>query len=544
MNARRQILAGILATILAFAGSTATSATEATALDAAQQATLLRYAVDTWHSFVLLVNPRTGLPSDSIGGQLRPASRSAFTSPTNIGMYLWAALAARDLGIISSTEASARLTKTVTSIGRLERNAASGQFYNWYDPATGATLTTWPEPPHNQVYPFLSSVDNGWLAAALIMVANADPALHDAAWSIASSMDFGFYYDPRANPDAGTGLIRGGYWPEVPIGAVATPTNGPTNCIERRRADPNAVPPRPADDPPFAGWTCHHYGAFNTEPRIASYVGIALGQIPADHYFGGWRTFPNTCDWSWQEARPDGAWRDYTVGAKTVHVFEGAYRYHGTKLVPTWGGSMFEALMVPLVVPEKDWGLNSWGVTHPLYVQAQIAYGLADSGYGYWGFSPSSDPAGGYREYGVDAIGMGDGYTTDEARHTLYDAGWADPNCFRPPQAITDYDGGVVTPHASFLALDFDATAALANLAALKSAFPAAYGKGGFKDAINVSTGQVADRYLALDQGMIMAAIANQLTGNQLQGYLAVTLQPALQPLMAMEEFNAGVVGP
>jgi hypothetical protein len=57
---------------------------------------------------------------------------------------------------------------------------------------------------------------------------------------------------------------------------------------------------------------------------------------------------------------------------------------------------------------------------------------------------------------------------------------------------------------------------------------------------VNVATGQIADRYLALDQGMVIAAIANELTGDRLQGYLAVTLQPALQPLMAMEEFGAG----
>ncbi len=537
MNPRRPILATVLAMSMALSGSTLATGTGGTARAGTREATLRQYAVDTWQSFALLVNPRSGLPSDHIDGQLSPSSRSAYTSPTNIGMYLWAVLAARDLGIISSDEATDRLKKTMKSIGRLERHARSGQFYNWYDPATGATLTTWPEPPHNKVYPFLSSVDNGWLAAALIMVANAVPKLHDAAWSIATSMNFGFYYDPSANPDAGTGLIRGGYWPEVPIGDVATPTNGPTQCTQRR--------PGPPPDPPFAGWTCHHYGAFNTEPRIASYVGIALGQIPAEHYFGGWRTFPNTCDWSWQEAKPEGAWRDYTVNRKTVHVFEGAYRYHGVKLVPTWGGSMFEGLMVPLVVPEEDWGPRSWGVTHPLYAQAQIQYGLSDSRYGYWGFSPSSDPAGGYREYGVDAIGMlADGYTTDEARQTHYDAGWNDANCRRAPAPITNYDGGVVTPHAAFLALDFDATAALADLAGLKSAFPAIYGKGGFKDAVNVTTGQVADRYLALDQGMIMAAIANELTGNKLQGYLAVTLQPALKPLMAMEVFNAGTVGP
>ncbi len=59
-----------------------------------------------------------------------------------------------------------------------------------------------------------------------------------------------------------------------------------------------------------------------------------------------------------------------------------------------------------------------------------------------------------------------------------------------------------------------------------------------------MATGQVADRYLALDQGMVIAAIANELLDDQFQDYLAITLQPTLQPLMAMEEFGAGRVGP
>ena len=91
-------------------------------------------------------------------------------------------------------------------------------------------------------------------------------------------------------------------------------------------------------------------------------------------------------------------------------------------VVPTWGGSMFEALMVPLFVPEEKWGPQSWGVNHPLYVRGQIEHGLDDAKYGYWGFSPSNNPAGGYREYGVDALGMdagspdGGGYTSDQQR--------------------------------------------------------------------------------------------------------------------------------
>ena len=56
-------------------------------------------------------------------------------------------------------------------------------------------------------------------------------------------------------------------------------------------------------------YTCHHYGSLNTEPRIASYLGIAFGQVPATHYFRMARTFPPTCDWGWQEQQPAGVTR-------------------------------------------------------------------------------------------------------------------------------------------------------------------------------------------------------------------------------------------
>jgi hypothetical protein len=493
---------------------------------------LKRYAAATWLSFDRLVDSRTGLPADYIDGDLHPRSRAAFTSPTNIAMYLWATLAARDLGLIGSREATKRIDATLTSVERLERHVPSGQFYNWYDPATLEKITVWPV-DGSTVYPFLSSVDNGWLASGLLMVANAVPKLRHRAWALAKDMDFGCYYDPLAKGVDVPGLIRGGFW---------------------RTADapPPGTVPFPLEDYCEMGetvaYTVHHYGSFNTEPRIASDIGIALGQIPPKHYFAPWRTFPDTCDWSWSETKPVGEWRKY-LG---VDVFEGAYRYDDQLVVPTWGGSMFEALMPALVVPELEWGRRSWGVTHPLYVESQIEFGLEEAGYGYWGFSPSSDPssdpAGGYREYGVDAIGMlADGYSADVDRLTLVDEGWDDPACIPPrppPTSISDYGQGVVTPHASFLALEVAPDAALENLANLKSDFPGLYGRGGFKDAVNVATRQVADRYLALDQGMVIAAIANELLDGRFRDYLAVTLRPSLKPLMAMEQFGAGRLPP
>jgi hypothetical protein len=518
MSRYRRILTIPLALTLALAVSLPVAAR-----DKGAHAALERYARDTWASFVAMTDPSTGMPSDNIGGALDPATRAAYTSPTNIAMYIWATLAARELKLIKPREARNRIAQTLDSLSRLERHEPSGQFWNWYDPATLETITVWPLPPHDPVTPFASSVDNGWLASALLMVANGGvPQLAKQARKLLESMDFGCYYDPNAKgPDAGAGLLRGGFWPTPQRDSVPGDYCGMGEKVY---------------------YTGHHYGAFNTEPRIASYVGIALGQIPRQHYFGGWRTLPDTCDWNWAETKPIGEWITYTVDGTTIPVFEGAYPYDDQLIVPTWGGSMFEALMVPLVVPEEDWGPRSWGVTHPLYVESQIEYGLDEAGYGYWGFSPSSDPAGGYREYGVDVLGMDTiGYTSDVERLTSVESGWDDPGCFRAPARITDYGDGVVTPHASFLALDFAPAAALANLANLEADFAGLYGPGGFKDAVNVATGAVADRYLSLDQGMVIAAIANELTKDRLQHFFSRgEVKKALAPLMRMEHFGAG----
>src|SRR6187551_505724 len=391
---------------------------------AAPKKDLRQYATDTWHSFDLMLYPETGLVADNVSAT---GARARYTSPTNIGAYLWSTIAARDIGLISNANAVARIGRTLDTVETLERHEDSGQFYNWYDPQTGQKLTVWPA-DGSTVYPFLSSVDNGWLATALVMVANAVPEHAAQARAIYDSMHFGFYYDPNE------GLIRGGAWPEQPPGCSVYDA---------------------AKDVYF---TCHHYGALNTEPRIASYIGISKGEIPATHYFKMWRTFPDTCDWSWQEMKPHGVTRTY-LG---VNVFEGHYTYAKMNIVPSWGGSMFEALMVPLFVPEEQWAPNSWGINHPLYVDAQIYHGKKEAKYGYWGFSPSNNPDGGYREYGVDPIGLEpNGYASDQER-TLVDYGFE--GCRPGAPEPESYGRGVVTPHASFLALGFERAEALNNL--------------------------------------------------------------------------------
>ena len=227
--------------------------------------------------------------------------------------------------------------------------------------------------------------------------------------------------------------------------------------------------------------TTHHYDTIVSETRITSYLGIMTGQIPAQHYFAAWRTFPATCDWSWHEMQPVGVTRTY-LG---IDVYEGAYTYRGMHIVPGWGGSMFEELMPNVFVPEEEWGPNSWGLNHPLHVRAQIEHGMVEADYGYWGFSPASDPFAGYREYGVDALGLNPlGYFSDREM-TNYDPGFGDCRVATNPNP--DYGDGVVTPHAPFLAMMHAPSEAYDNLVRLEQNLDA-YGPGGFYDAIAVES--------------------------------------------------------
>jgi hypothetical protein len=474
----RKVLVGVVATLVL--------AQPAAAHD---RKTLERYAEATWRSFAAMTDEQSGLPPDSYG---RDGTRSVQTSTTNIGAYLWSAVAAERLRIISHRELVSRLRRTITTLEHMERHEPDGQFYNWYDHRTGERLAIWP--PSGQPFDnWLSSVDNGWLATGLKVVAGSVPELSHRARALYDSMDFGFYYRPTAN------RILFHYLPGA--------TNPEACC----------------------------YDTYVSESRIASYIGVAKGEIPPQVVFGTWRSFGDSCDWSWTETKPVGFHRTY-LG---IDVFEGALPYNGTRVTPSWGGSMFEALMPALFVPEERWAPGSWGANHPLTVDAQIHHGLTEAGYGYWGFSPANVPEGGYDVYGVDGIGsFSEGYTSNEQR-TQVDNGW--PGCRAgtsnpPPEAYTN---GVVTPHAAFLGLRYRPHAAVANLRRLERDF-GIYTPLGFLDSVNVDTGRVSSSYLSLDQGMIMAALGNALGHDALRRAFATRdVERSLRPVIGVEEFGS-----
>ena len=109
----------------------------------------------TWRYFADFVSEETSwLPPDNyqVSHQNQLAMR---TSPTNIGLWMLSALAAHDFGYLTLDQVVEKLTRTMETIGKLERY--EGHLLNWYDIQTLAPL----EPR------YVSAVDSGNLLGAL-----------------------------------------------------------------------------------------------------------------------------------------------------------------------------------------------------------------------------------------------------------------------------------------------------------------------------------------------------------------------------------------
>ena len=246
-----------------------------------------------------------------------------------------------------------------------------------------------------------------------------------------------------------------------------------------------------------------HYGVLYAESRLGSLIAIGKGDVPEQHWFRMVRTFPPVC--RWQASQPIGR------RAKEVRghpVFGGWYEWGGVRFVPSWGGSAFEALMPTLVLDEPRLAPASLGANALAHASVQRRYASETLGYAVWGMSPSAAPAGpGYGEYGVRALGS------------------------------LGYPAGVVTPHASALALAVTPAEAIANLRRLAERYDV-YGDFGFYDAVDPVRGEVVHAYLALDQSMILIAAANYLKDGVVQRrFAADPIIARVLPLLAAERF-------
>ncbi len=413
-----------------------------------------RLARDTWRGLDALTDRETGLPLDTVtfapAGKGPPAAARIgdYTNVTNIGLMMVDIVGAYELGLIDDAGARDRLTRLLDTLGKLETD--HGFFFNYYD------TTSLERTSH-----FISFVDSAWLVTGLMTARMTFPELYERCTVLIDQMDFGVMYD------RGTDLISHGYY------------------LEPR------APSR------------YHYGVLYTEARLGALIAIGKGQVPPSAWFTMTRTFPAACRWQ-TEAPIDVRTQDVLGHSVT----SGFYRWRGVKFVPSWGGSMFEALMPTIVLDEMAAAPHSLGRNGLAHAVIQLRFARRALGLPVWGLSPSATPGGDrYGEYGVHSLGS------------------------------FGYGPGPVTPHASALALAVIPHAALRNLRRLAMSYRL-YGDFGFYDAVDAPTGQVAYKYLVLDQSMLFLALVNYLDHNAVQRRFASDpIMERVLPMIAAEKF-------
>jgi cyclic beta-1,2-glucan synthetase len=388
-------------------------------LAASRRPDAVRYARAHWQYFERYVTAETNwLAPDNFQEDPSPVVAMR-TSPTNIGLQLLATVSAHDLGFIPLEAMVERLERAFRSLEQMRR--FRGHFYNWYDLHDLRVL----EPA------YVSTVDSGNLAGHLIAVRQAcggfleqkglDAALasrleataHQAG-AYAEAMDFRFLFDRDRE------LFSIGY-------LVAT-----------RMLDPSS------------------YDLLASEARLASFVAIALKQVPVDHWFRLGRTLTH-------------------VGGETALV--------------SWSGSMFEYLMPALVM--RTFPLTVLDQTYRAAMRRQVAYaaqfdvpwGVSESAYNLRDRHLTYQ----YRAFGVPDLALKRGLARDL----------------------------VIAPYATALAALVDPNAALENLGVLERL--GAFGPLGFHDSLDYTRPDPGSRfavvrnYMAHHVGMTLVALTNVL---------------------------------
>ncbi|OJG01249.1 protein ndvB [Rhizobium sp. 58] len=206
------------------------------------------------------------------------------------------------------------------------------------------------------------------------------------------------------------------------------------------------------------------YDLLASEARLTSLFAIAKGDLPTEHWY--------------KLGRPI-----VPIGARGALV--------------SWSGSMFEYLMPPLVVQERQGGILNQ--TNNLIVKEQINHGrrLGTP----WGISEAAFNARDheltyqYTNFGVPTLGLKRGLGQN----------------------------AVIAPYASILASMYDPKAALSNLERLRDL--GALGVYGYHDAVDFTPTRVPEgktcavvrNYYAHHHGMSIAAVANVVFNGRLR---------------------------
>jgi len=420
-------------------------------LPADDQEFLWRVARDTWRGLSDLRDRENGLPLDHVRfepGSIDPA-RAEIGDYTSVSTVGLYGVAIVAARELGFIDDEEAIARLSRTFGTLrELETWASMFFNYYDTTTLERTSE-----------FVSFIDSAWLTAGAMVIRTTFPDLTAELSDRIRGRNHRFFYDEERE------LMSHGYF------------------VDQKRNSP------------------HHYGIFYTEARLGSLIAIGKGDVPEDHWYRMLRTPPG-------DGAPAPLWKRLPNGHR---VLGGHLAWRDLRFVPSWGGSLFEALMPTLLVDEKSLAPHSLGRNGRAHVEMHQRYALQELGYPVWGMSPSMAPgvprATSYREFGVPVLGA-KGY---------------------PP--------GVVTPHASALALEFAPEEAVANLRRLAQLFPI-YGPYGFYDAVDPRSGEVVPAYLTLDQSMLFIALANHLRDGVIQErFAADPIATRALPLLPSEDF-------
>ena len=259
---------------------------------------------------------RTACPIDHVRftGGVDPAHAEIgdYTSASSVGLHLAAIVAAQELGLISHEDALAKLRLELATLERLETHR--GFHFNFYD------TTSLERTSH-----FVSFVDAAWLAAGLMVVRQRAPRAR-----------------ARGHAPPRRARLRRVLGPAPPADVAR---------LLRRCTRPLALSLRDA----------LHRGARREPDRDRQGRRPRVALVPhAAHLSAG--------------LRPGSRSRRRSGASKMVRGYEtsgGWYEWNGLRYVPSWGGSMFEALMPTLFVDERTLAPKSLGRNAEVHVEVQ-----------------------------------------------------------------------------------------------------------------------------------------------------------------------------
>lgn len=230
------------------------------------------------------------------------------------------------------------------------------------------------------------------------------------------------------------------------------------------------------------------YDLLASEARLASFMGIAKGELPQSHWFLLGRALTETA---------------------------------GGKALISWSGTMFEYLMPQIVM--KNHPSTLLGRTCEAVVKAQqnysarrgVPWGISESAYDIVDFENTYQ----YRAFGVPGLGLKRGLVEDL----------------------------VISPYSSALALQIDTEESIKNLHALETI--GVRGEYGFYESVDYTPSRLSTdesyhiikSFFAHHQGMSLAAINNVLNGCPLQERFHKDLRVQSCELLLHERFPSRI---